>query len=161
MSSGKETTQIGFLVDHRQAVPIIAAWFYQEWSFMYPGWTVPDFARMIARRLHKDRLPLILVAYEENEPAGTVSLKRHDKGAPRRLGPWVTSLYVVDSCRSRGIGSRLMAAAEETARKLGEDELYLLTYGLEPYYSRLGWEEVEQTFHEDYLITIMKKRLFP
>jgi predicted N-acetyltransferase YhbS len=128
---------------------------------MYPEWTVRDFIRMITRRINRDRLPLILVAYQGPEPLGTVSIKRHDKGAPRRLGPWITSLYVREEYRNRGIGSSLMAAAEGKARELGEEVLFLITYQLEPYYVRLGWKELEHTSHDGYLITIMIKRLNP
>jgi GNAT superfamily N-acetyltransferase len=152
---------IEYLADRREALPIIADWYFREWSFLYPEWTVRDFMRMISRRIHKDIIPLALVAFQGPEPVGTVSMKRHDKGAPRRLGPWITGLFVREDLRNKGIGSRLMAAAEKKARELGEEALFLITYRLEPYYTRLGWQELEHTFQDGYLITIMTKRLAP
>lgn len=161
MPAGKKPVQIGFLADHREAAPLLAEWFYQEWSFMYPGWTVSDFGRMINRRTNRDRLPLIFVACRGDEPVGMVSMKRHDKGAPARLGPWITSLYVREDLRRKGIGRMLMSAAEEKARRLGIRELFLITYRLEPFYRRLGWTELDQANHDGYVISIMSKRLTP
>lgn len=159
MTAGKEPIQIGFLADRREEVHRIAEWFYLEWSFMYPGWTVRNFIRMISRRTNRDRLPLILVACQGEEPVGTVSLKRHDRGAPARLGPWITSLYVREDSRRKGIGRMLMSAAEEKAFHLGIQELFLMTYRLEPFYRRLGWTELDRADHDGYVISIMSKRL--
>jgi GNAT superfamily N-acetyltransferase len=152
--------KVEFLADHKDAVPSLAGWFYQEWSFFYPDKTVKDFQRMIRKRANRDRTPLTLVAYRGQELLGTVSLKSQDLGTPRNLSPWLTSLYVKEDRRHQGIGGMLVTEMEKTARGLGFRKIYLFTYRLEPYYAKLGWNVKEQAMHQDYLISIMVKDLF-
>jgi GNAT superfamily N-acetyltransferase len=151
------TVDIELLAGHKEAVSVLAEWYHSEWSFLYPGRTIDDFRRMIGRRANIDRLPLALIAFQGKELVGTVSLKSSDMGSPKSLSPWLTSLYVKDSFRNRGIGSRLVAAVEEKTHKLGMEKLYLYTVGLEPYYEKLGWRVLEQTKYTSYTVSIMVK----
>jgi GNAT superfamily N-acetyltransferase len=154
-----EIVNIELLAGHKEAIPVLAEWYHSEWAFLYPGRTVQDFRRMIGRRAHMDRLPLALIAYQRQELIGTVSLKSSDMGSPKSLSPWLTSLYVKESCRNRGIGSRLVSAVEDKAYTLGMQKLYLFTVGLEPYYAKLGWNILEQTRYSSYTVSIMVKIL--
>jgi predicted N-acetyltransferase YhbS len=154
-----ETVKIDLLAGHKEAIPVLADWYHSEWAFLYPGRTAQDFRRMIGRRTHGDRLPLALIAYQGKELVGTVSLKSRDMGSPKNLSPWLTSLYVKESFRHRGIGSRLVSAVEDKTGELGMRKLYLYTVGLEPYYEKLGWRILEQTEYTGYTVTIMVKIL--
>ena len=56
-------------------------------------------------------------------------------------GVYITLLWVDESLRNRGLGSRLVGLAEEEARKLGCTLAHLDTYGFEakPFYEKLGY----------------------
>ena len=153
---------ICLLADRPEVIPIIASWIYDEWSFLYAGKTRQYVENFLHERLHKKQLPITFVAFQSGEPVGTVSLKEFDIETRTDLTPWVTSLYVVKSLRGKGIGSRLMEAAEEKAGKLGIKKLFLFTADPDlaaRFYRKLGWKTKEKTIYNSYKIIIMEKRL--
>lgn len=153
---------IEYLGDHRDVIPIVAKWIYDEWFFLYPGKTSEYIESLLRERLHKRTLPITLVAFQEGKAVGTVSLKPFDMETRSDLTPWVTSLYVVKRWRGKGIGASLMKAAEEKAVKLGIHTLFLFTADPElagRFYRRLGWQVKEKTVYNSYRVIIMEKRL--
>ncbi len=153
---------VRYLADHQEAVPILAAWIYDEWSYLYPEMTLHHVISFLQERSNKEKLPLALVAFEAGEPVGTVSLKMFDMETRSDLSYWLTSLYVAKQWRRKRIGSRLVAAAEKKAAELGICKLYLFTTdvalpGL--FYSKLGWTVKENMMYRSYPIIIMEKDL--
>lgn len=115
---------------------------------------------MFRKRQHEEKLPLTLVAFDRDKPVGTISLKEFDLAGRTELRYWITSLYVVESARGRGIGTRLMRSAEEKAAHLGIDRLYLFTGDRSlvlRFYKPLGWKIAEISSHRGYEIFILKK----
>jgi predicted N-acetyltransferase YhbS len=151
--------RIELLADHRDALPTLAQWYYNEWSHFRPGWTVQDFADSIAERAHADRVPLTFVALEGQELIGTVCLDAHDMDTRRNLSPWLAGLYVKEEWRRQGIATSLVRAAESKAMELGIPTLYLYTPESEPFYSRRGWSLIERTVYHDCEVAIMEKKL--
>jgi predicted N-acetyltransferase YhbS len=153
---------IHYLADHQQVVPILAAWIYDEWSFLYPEMTRQNVEDFLQKRMNKDKLPLTLVAFEAAEPVGTVSLKMFDMETRRDLPNWLTSLYVVKPWRRRKIGSNLVEHAEKKAVALAIDKLFLFTADVDLpglFYAKLGWKVREKTEYHSYPVTIMEKNL--
>jgi predicted N-acetyltransferase YhbS len=152
---------IQYLADHQEVLPILAAWIYNEWSYLYPGATLQDFEGLLRERINREKLPLTLVAFEAGEPIGTVSLRSFDMETRRDLAHWLTSLYVIKPWRRRGIGSSLVATAEKKAAELAIRKLFLFTTDALPghFYSKLGWNVKEKTIYRSYPVTIMEKDL--
>jgi predicted N-acetyltransferase YhbS len=153
---------IHYLREREDVIPILAAWIFNEWSYLYPGATMPDFEGLLRERINKKSLPLTLVAIEAGEPVGTASLKAFDIETRSDLGPWLTSLYVAKPWRRRGIGSSLVKAAEQKAAELKIRKLFLFTTDpalVVPFYSRLGWIVKEKTIYHSYPVIIMGKDL--
>jgi GNAT superfamily N-acetyltransferase len=152
---------IDYLADHRDIIPILAQWFYQEWAHLYPDRTLEDVRRVIGERTNKNRIPIALVAFEGEELLGTVCLKIHDMDTRLDLTPWLAGLYVSAPRRRQGIGAALVSAIEKKARELGVQQLYLYTPESESFYSRLGWRVREKVIYHGYQVTIMEKRFAP
>ena len=146
--------------DHQELIPVLAAWIYDEWSYLYPEMTLQDVVSFLRERINKEKLPLTLVAFEAGEPIGTVSLRTFDMETRRDLPHWLTSLYVVKPWRRRGIGSSLVKAAEKIAAGLEICKLYLFTTDIilpSLFYSKLGWIVKERTIYHSYPVVIMEK----
>ncbi len=153
---------IRYLADRPEVIPTVASWIYNEWSFLYVGKTRRLVESFLRERLHKKKLPITLVAYADEKPVGTVSLKERDMETRPDLTPWVTSLFVVKRWRGKGIGTRLMKAAEEKTAKLRIRKLFLFTAdsGLATrFYSKIGWSKKEETEYHAYRVIIMEKSL--
>jgi len=153
---------IRYLADHPDMVPVLAAWIFNEWSYLYPAMTLEDVVRFLRERVNRERLPLTLVAFEAGQPVGTVSLTTYDMETRSDLSHWLTSLYVAEPLRRRRIGSGLVETAELKAAEMGIDRLFLFTTdaalgGL--FYAKLGWTVKEQTTYHSHPVMIMEKEL--
>jgi len=86
---------IAYLADHKEVIPLLARWFYQEWAYLHPERTLADVERLIAERVNTDRIPLALLAFDGRELLGTVCLKVHDMDTRLDLTPWLAGLYSI------------------------------------------------------------------
>jgi predicted N-acetyltransferase YhbS len=151
-----------YLADRQEVVPIIATWIYNEWSYLYPEMTRLDVLTLLRERINKEELPLTLVAFEAGEPIGTVSLRTFDMETRRDLQHWLTSLYVIEPWRRKGIGSSLVGAAEKKAAELNIDKLFLFTTDAAlhgRFYATLGWAVKETATYRSCPVMIMEKAL--
>ncbi|MGZ4969854.1 MAG: GNAT family N-acetyltransferase [Methylobacter sp.] len=147
------------LADHKEAIPTLAQWFYQEWAYLHPDRTLLDVERLIGERTNTTKIPVALVAFEDGELLGTVCLKAHDMDTLLDLAPWLAGLYVAAPWRRRGVGTALVSAIEKKSHELQIEKLYLYTPESEGFYSRLGWCVNEKTEYHGYPVTIMEKKI--
>ena len=152
---------VDYLADHPNAVPVLAQWLFEEWGHRSPDGSVEGMAGTLRERLRRDKLPLALVALQEGEPVGTVSLKIREVEIRPQYEHWLGSLFVSEPHRREGIGSLLVGAAADEARRLEVSELYLYTRrrDTERLYERLGWAEVERLEYRGRPAVIMKALL--
>ena len=98
-------------------------------------------------------MPITWVAIEDGIPAGMVSLKLNDLWSRKDLNPWLSSLFVLEDYRNRGIGSQLIGQVIETAKMLKFPKLYLFTdtgkIHLDGYYLKSGWSFLEKADGND------------
>lgn len=151
--------KIEYLADHREFIPRLARWMHEEWGYLYPEHTLEIRRQLVTERANKDRIPLTLVAIEDNEPVGTVCLKIDDMDTRPELTPWLASLYVEKTHRRQGIGAKLVAAIESEAARLGVKKLYLFTPDSEIFYASLGWTVTERLEYRGCFVSVMKKQL--
>lgn len=151
---------IAYLAEHREVIPTLAHWFYEEWAYLHPERTYSDVERLITERAQMDKIPVALVAIEGEELLGTVCLKVHDMDTRLDLTPWLAGLYVSAQRRRQGIGAALVSAIEEKACELNVSRLYLYTPASESFYSKLGWIVKERIKYHGYPVTLMQKEIF-
>ncbi len=118
-----------------------------------------EVVRRAPRYANRDRLPIMLIATAEDEPAGCVVLRETDLEGWEHVGPWLASLYVSPDYRGRGVGSLLTRSVENLAAKLGYRELYLFTPDAQGLYQRLGWESLSEIQRQDHTAWVMRRRL--
>jgi amino-acid N-acetyltransferase len=75
----------------------------------------------------------------DGSPTGLVGLELYGTDALLR------SLVVAENARGKGLGSTLIAHAEQYAAAKGVRSLYLLTSTAEAFFKRLGYERIERS----------------
>ncbi|WP_367025857.1 GNAT family N-acetyltransferase [Methylococcus sp. ANG] len=150
---------IEYLADHKELIPTLARWFYEEWAYLHPERTYADVEHLITERAQTNKIPVALVAFEGNELLGTVCLKVHDMDTRLDLTPWLAGLYIAAPRRKQGIGATLVSAIEKKAHELGVKTLYLYTPESETFYARHGWHVKERTEYHGCPVTIMEKQI--
>lgn len=150
---------ITYLADCPQHLPTIAAWIFDEWGYAYPGLTYEAQQEIFLSYLQREAIPLTLVALSEGKPVGTASLQPKDMTTRPELSPWLACVYVPRELRGKGIGSRVVQAAEQAGKKLSIPKLYLFTPDQEMFYTRLGWSVIERTEFRQREVAVMWKNL--
>ncbi len=89
-------------------------------------WTAQATLRPTAKS--KDDLPVCLVAIDDaSNVVGTAALKVESIPSHRRLSPWLAAVLVAPKHRRQGVGTALIAAIEDEARRLGFKRIYVAT----------------------------------
>jgi RimJ/RimL family protein N-acetyltransferase len=97
----------------------------------------------------RDRLPIRLIAFESDEPVGTIILRKNGSETLPNFQPELGGLYVVDSHRGRGIATELVRAGMQVARKQGYETVFATTAAAAGILERLGWEFVQTAVHQE------------
>ena len=151
------------LSDRPDLLPVIAAWYFQEWGSHVAGLTPLDEQQRLEVFLQDGELPLLLVALEGDVPVAAAQLKFHERTErPERLH-WLGGVYVDPEHRGRGLAEQVIAELLARGRALGVRDVYLQTEaddgGL---YRRLGWMPLESIVHAGgFPVRIMVRRLAP
>lgn len=115
----------------------VAAMLHAEFWAEVPGASPESMAARLAQAAATDALPLCRVALDGDAPAGVVNLIDYDDPNPRVGSPWLAGLVVAPACRGKGLGSRLVGAVLDDARRLGHPQVFLGSDG-PGFYVRLG-----------------------
>lgn len=149
--------KIEYLADHKDVIPTLARWTFEEWSYLWPERTLSDVERLISERCNKEHIPIALVAIDKGKVVGMIELKTSDFKARQNLSPWLAGLYVDKLQRSKGVGTKLVHEIENLAARLGASRLYLFTDDAEKFYSKLGWCIQERMVWQGFSVAVMGK----
>ncbi len=149
--------EIEYLADHKNVIPTLANWSYNEWSNLHPERTLSDVEQLMLERSNKEKIPLCLVAFENDKAIGMIALKTNDLGSRPNLSPWLAGLYVDTKHRKKGVGKKLVFAIEDKAARLGVSKLFLYTPDSEEFYSKLNWVVRERTEWQGHSVSVMEK----
>ncbi len=124
------------LIDHPDAISVLASWYVSEWEPYY-GKAEPGDARAdLVARLNREALPIGLVAMEGERVLASAAL---GLDVTTSLTPSIIGLLVGRNHWGQGIGTAIIASCEDLARELGYRHLYMSTSDLERLLQRLGW----------------------
>ena|SRR3990167_5733963 len=153
---------IYLVADHPEFINQIAHWYQLQWGEKYPEKTLSDWVKTIfISRL----TPTTFVAIDESTKSrrlvGTVALHKQgmDDSDPESI--WLTALYVNESDRHKGIGTKLLQAASAHAQQVDISKLYLFTFTSGEIYTKQGWYITSETNIHGKRAIIMEKAILP
>ncbi len=153
--------ETALLKERPDAVSQLAHWYYEEWG-RHDGKTLESVTARLAERVgNMDDLPLHVVAIGGDDVVGAAALVQSDMDILTELTPWVSSVYVADSHRRKGIGRTLLHRLEREARRLGFNRLYLYTRseGNVAFYGGLGWQTIQEVDYHGKAFVVMVRGL--
>jgi GNAT superfamily N-acetyltransferase len=120
----------------------VAAWIYNEFIKGIRAGVTYESVELAIASCHKTTLPVRLIALQDGQCVGTVSLVSDDlKGSG--YTPWLAALYVDKPFRSQKIAEGLIERVKDIMAELGYDKLYLRTEHAAEYYRKRGWTYIE------------------
>jgi predicted N-acetyltransferase YhbS len=132
------TLQINHLLKHPQFIEPVAQMIYNEfWRDVVNGMSLNDLVEHLQDANNADRIPLCLIALQDEELVGTVNLIENDDAARSHLRPWLAAMVVREDQRNNGIGTKLVSALLTEARRMQIPALYFGTDG-PGFYERIG-----------------------
>ncbi len=151
--------EVRYLGDVPSALPLLARWFTEEWEPYYgpagPGNAEAD----LKASCQREELPVGLVAVSDTgEVVGTIALKSSSI-SHEHLGPWGAAFLVAKDHRRRGVGSILLAALEEEARRHGFESVFMSTDGATNLVERRGWRHFDEAESLRGPVRVYEKRL--
>jgi N-acetylglutamate synthase-like GNAT family acetyltransferase len=149
--------KIEYLSDYPLHLPTIAVWQQAQFGYLTPTATLEDRAERLRRSLQKEALPMAFIALSASGTllgsAGILPTTITHK----HLTPWLSSVYVPEDFRGRGIASALSQRAIAEAARLGFDRLYLFTPHNETLYARIGFRTFERIEYNGLPLTLMER----
>ncbi len=137
-----EEIEILNLLDSPQYLREVSEWIWNQWSKNH-GYTLEDVIYRTKHSLSKNSVPAMYIAVYQEEVIGVVSIWRNDLNSRQDLFPWMSTLFVKEKYRNKGVGKKLQAICINNSRKLGYKNLYLIT-DHENYYEKMGWKFLEK-----------------
>lgn len=150
-----------FLKNHPQAIPqLVYIWHELLGKNWAPEVSMDFVEQRFQAHLHRDKMPLTVVAFDGDKPVGMCSLREND-GILYEALPWLGSLVVTPEYQKQGIAKQLIKIIKDLAQDMAFKELYLFTFDptMPDYYRSLNWEEIKKESHRGHLATVMKINL--
>jgi GNAT superfamily N-acetyltransferase len=149
------------LMDRPELFPVVGRWHWEEWGAGAPNVSLAEWTDSLRAKSRRDGIPITWVALVDGAPVGSVALIERDMPSHPDLTPWLSSVFVVPERRQDGVGTVLVAHAEDAARALGVSRLYLYTDAAEGFYARGGWRVIAREHYDRSLKAVMAKDLEP
>jgi predicted N-acetyltransferase YhbS len=106
------------LADRPEAIPMIARWYFDEWGERSTGATVATICANLQDYLNRTKVPLLVLAVDDNDILGVASLKYREMDIYPDKEHWLGGVYVPTAHRGRRVGSRVVENVVEKARSL-------------------------------------------
>lgn len=152
--------KLEYLADHRELLPIIGQWYFEEWGYLSEGKTLEQDIQRLHIYLNKDKVPLMLLAIEDGTLLGAAQLKFREMSIYPEKEHWVGGVYVAEAHRGKGIARQILSELIAIAKSLGVETLYLQTENLGGgLYRRMGWTPIEQVNYRGIDVLVMEKHI--
>ena len=144
------------LADRADAIPRIAAWYYDQWAYLDKNASVKGHEDKLRHYLNRGKIPLMVLAVDGGEIMGVAQLKYREMDIYPEKEHWLGGVYVPAPYQGKGIASQMVREALRLARSLGVAQLHLQTEQLDGgLYARLGWKPQEQVTYRGVDVLVM------
>ncbi|MER2171398.1 MAG: GNAT family N-acetyltransferase [Psychrobacillus psychrodurans] len=141
---------VDFLTNHPDKISDVSEMIYKEFVVKADSrMELEDVVRYISKTKDND-FPITLIAIENGECLGTVSIFENDLKMREMYKPWLASLYTKPEYRGKGVGKKLVDTTIAVSKSLGFNELYLRTEDASDYYRKIGWTYLETLSDDKY-----------
>jgi GNAT superfamily N-acetyltransferase len=150
-----------YLAQKPEALPTVAAWYFDEWGHFHAEHTVEDVVERLQGFLNVDCIPFVLLAVLDGETIGAAELKYREMGDifPDKEH-WLGGVYVSAAHRGHRIGSRLVSEIVARAPDFDVTELYLQTPQLDGgLYLDIGWQPEQEALNHDLRVLVMVRHV--
>ena len=152
--------ELELLVENKEAIPIVASWYYKEWWYLSKENTLAKVTEKLHDYLNTDKIPLIVLAVDKGEILGASQLKYREMDIYPEKEHWLGGVYVSENHRGNGIAERIINKVISIATELGVRKLYLQTERLDGgLYKCLGWQPIEQVNYRGIDVLVMEKEI--
>lgn len=150
---------VEFLADHLDAIPTLVKWFRAQWSDYFANWSDEEMVQDFLEDVSRNSLPSRLVAFESDELVGTIILRDSEAEPPSEPQTELGGLYVAEAYRGHGVGTKLVQAGMELARRQGYTEITATTVNAAGILERLGWEFIKTVQYPDGEVSLYRCKL--
>ncbi len=152
--------KLEFLSDNKQAIPLLANWYFDEWGHVAKGNTLDNVIGKLHEYLNTNQIPLIILAIEGSEILGAAQLKYREMDIYPEKEHWLGGVYVSEKHRGNKIAEKLILELLSIAKKLDVYKLYLQTEDLSGgLYRHLGWKPLEQVNYRNFDVLVMENQI--
>lgn len=147
-----------YLADRPDAIPVVAKWYFNQWGYLSEVHSIEKMTEILQGYLHRDKIPLILLAVENDQILGAVQLKYYEMDIYPNKEHWLGGVFVPKKYRGKNIARKLILKAIEVAKSQDVNTLFLQTEKMDGgLYKKLGWEAVEEVIYRNKLVLVMKR----
>ncbi|MGH8048099.1 MAG: GNAT family N-acetyltransferase [Chthoniobacterales bacterium] len=145
---------LGFLADHPECRPTLAAWYLREWPGLFDDAFTPH--HEMDGAMNREQLDCTLLGFVDGRLAASAALLTTDVLPLPEYSPWLGTVVVDPALRSRGLGREITLAALSLACRIGITTLHLWTPHHRAFYEKLGWEFVRNYTLRDHMVSILR-----
>ena len=150
--------KIEYLADHENLLPVIGKWYFEEWGYLNKEKTLLSEIENLQIYLNKDKIPLMLLAIENDIPIAVAQLKYNEMTIYPQKKHWLGGVYVSKEHRGKGMAKKIISELIKKARLLNVEKLYLQTENLRGgLYAQMGWLPLEQINYHGTDVLVMVK----
>ncbi|MEM8840488.1 MAG: GNAT family N-acetyltransferase [Pseudomonadota bacterium] len=155
---------IGDLRSYPDDFPQVAIWVWQQWRVLEPGRRLTEAEQAVAEEFinHDAPFPACFVAFHGGTLVGMANLSGPDSdiAAPYdAASPWISSVFVPETHRGRGIALSILTHIVEAARAAGIEDLHVHTTDGHELYRKAGFHEIGKADYLGRETTVMRMTL--
>jgi len=139
--------------DHPGGLDKAIAYYHSKWGRENNYAFIED----AIKNSNYEDLPQFFIVIKDDTIAGCCGLIANDFISRHDLYPWVCGVYVNENERKQGLAGKLLAFAENEARRVGFKALYLST-GHTSFYERYNWKYIGDGYQPDGDVARMYKK---
>jgi hypothetical protein len=73
------------------SVNIVAEWLFNQWGYLTPNSSMERAKRRLIESANVDKIPLAIIALNNNKPIGVARLVKNDMYTRPKLTPWIAT----------------------------------------------------------------------